>query len=74
MTRGSMRKAVELVKRLVGSGLVEKTPSPDDRRQVIPVLTDKAETVLDLLSASHLTELRRSGAPMMEIAALIEGA
>lgn len=66
--------AVELVKRLVGSGLVEKTPSPDDRRQVILVLTDKAETVLDLLSASHLTELRRSGAPMMEIAALIEEA
>lgn len=66
--------AVELVNRLVGAGLVEKMSSPEDRRQVILVLTDEAEAVLDLLSASHLTELRRSGAPMMEIAALIEEA
>jgi len=63
--------AVELVNRLVGAGLLEKAARPDDRRQVILVLTDEAEAVLDALSASHLTELRRSGAPMMEIAALI---
>lgn len=66
--------AVELVSRLVGAGLVEKVANADDRRQVIVVLTDEAEAVLDLLSASHLTELRRSGAPMMEIAALISEA
>ncbi len=66
--------AVELVNRLVMAGLVDKVASVDDRRQVILVLTGEAEAVLDLLSASHLTELRRSGVPMMEIAALTEEA
>lgn len=63
--------AVELTNRLVGGGFVEKVTGADDRRQVILVLTDAAEAVLDALSSSHLTELRRSGAPMMEIAARI---
>jgi DNA-binding MarR family transcriptional regulator len=63
--------AVELTNRLVSGGFVKKVTGADDRRQVILVLTDAAEAVLDALSSSHLIELRRSGAPMMEIAARI---
>tara|TARA_R110002124_G_scaffold59234_2_gene163951 strand:- start:3442 stop:3888 length:447 start_codon:yes stop_codon:yes gene_type:complete len=65
--------AVELVNRLVSAGLVTKVEGRQDRRQVIVVLTGEAEAILDTLSASHLDELRRSGAPMTEIAALLAG-
>jgi DNA-binding MarR family transcriptional regulator len=63
--------AVELVNRLVSAGLVVKQPGREDRRKVIIHLTGEAEAILDDLSVSHLDELRRSGAPMMEIAALL---
>lgn len=66
--------AVELVNRLVAAGLLRKTTGREDRRQVFLVLTREAEAILDTLSASHLDELRRSGASMTAIAALWDDA
>jgi DNA-binding MarR family transcriptional regulator len=63
--------AVELVNRLVAAGLVIKRPGREDRRKVIIEVTSEAEAILGDLSASHLNELRRSGAPMMALAALL---
>lgn len=63
--------AVELVKRLVAAGLVAKTESKTDRRQMLLSLTPEAETILQSLSATHLAELRRARIPIMEMAALL---
>ncbi|MEQ5777256.1 MarR family transcriptional regulator [Thalassospira sp. NFXS8] len=51
--------AVELVNRLVEAGLVQREPSPDDNRQVILELTERANQDLAELSAAHLEELTR---------------
>jgi DNA-binding MarR family transcriptional regulator len=50
--------AVELVGRLEKVGFVERRTDPDDRRRALIHLTDKAERVLEALSASNLQELR----------------
>ncbi len=52
--------AVELSDRLVASGLVTRAPGTSDRRSVRLILTAKADTILEMLSARHLEELRRS--------------
>jgi DNA-binding MarR family transcriptional regulator len=52
--------AVELVDRLVKSGLVVRTESADDRRRVGLTLTEKAGGILAELSAIHLQELGNS--------------
>lgn len=41
-----------LVERLVGLGYVERTPSPDDRRQVLVALTAAGRTALDEAGAA----------------------
>jgi len=57
--------AVELVDRLVAADLVVRTEAPDDRRRVRLTLTRKSEEALAALSATHLSELRRTK-PMLE--------
>lgn len=51
--------AVQMVDRLARAGLVARTPSPSDRRVVLPRLTDKGETLLADLATRHLAELLR---------------
>ena len=53
--------AVELIDRMVASGLVERSPSEQDRRQVIVRLTQRGERVLKELSTEHIRELRERG-------------
>lgn len=50
--------AAELVSRLARLDLVSREADPEDGRRVEVVLTQKAERVLESLSASHLDELR----------------
>src|SRR5438876_4202459 len=50
--------AVGLVDRCVRAGLVERSPDPDDRRQVRVSLTTKGETLLARLSSRNQRELR----------------
>jgi DNA-binding MarR family transcriptional regulator len=52
---------VELVSRLAQRGFVRRERNPDDRRQVLVVLTEQGEAVLEELSAVHWEELRRVG-------------
>jgi DNA-binding MarR family transcriptional regulator len=59
--------AVELVDRLVESGLVVRRHDPADRRRVLLDLTVAAERRLADLSATHLDELRRLRPALMEI-------
>lgn len=51
----------ELVDRLVERGLVSRSRSPEDRRQVLIRLTTRGEIELERLSACHLAELRTTG-------------
>jgi DNA-binding MarR family transcriptional regulator len=50
---------VQLVNRLAKLGLVQRQPSPEDRRGVLVVLTPKGEALLDDLAAKHLDEILR---------------
>ena len=50
--------ATELVARMVEAGLIDKTPSREDRRKMRLALTTKAESLLAGLSAAHLDELK----------------
>jgi DNA-binding MarR family transcriptional regulator len=63
--------AVELVDRLVGSGLVVRRVDPADRRRVLLDLTVAAERRLADLSVTHLDELRRLRPALMEILDLL---
>ena len=51
----------ELVDRLVERGLVSRSRSPEDRRQVLIHLTVRGETELERLTAFHLADLRTNG-------------
>ncbi len=63
--------AVELVDRLVESGLVVRRHDPADRRHVLLDLTVAAERRLADLSTTHLDELRRLRPALMEILDLL---
>jgi DNA-binding MarR family transcriptional regulator len=52
--------AVGLVARLQARGLVERNPSPDDRRRVQLTLTPEADRVLEQISRENIVELRES--------------
>jgi DNA-binding MarR family transcriptional regulator len=52
---------VELVNRLSRSGLVRRSRTGEDRRQVLLALTPKAEKMLSELSMGHQAELRTQG-------------
>jgi DNA-binding MarR family transcriptional regulator len=49
--------AVQMVDRLVASGLVERSHSPTDGRSVLASLTAKGSAVLEDLAAQHVKEL-----------------
>lgn len=53
--------AVGLVNRLVSQGLLVRTPSTGDRRQVFATLTPRGAELLDRLAAAHRDQLRRIG-------------
>jgi len=57
---------VELVDRLVDRGLVSRSRSPADRRQVLVHLTAHGEGELEKLAKSHLDELRNNGPALVE--------
>jgi DNA-binding MarR family transcriptional regulator len=48
-----------LVERLEALGLLERSSSAADRRQILLTLTAKAEAILARLSATHREEIRR---------------
>jgi DNA-binding MarR family transcriptional regulator len=52
---------VELVNRLSRAGLVRRSRTGEDRRQVLLALTSKGEKVLSELSLGHKDELRTQG-------------
>jgi len=49
--------AVQLVDRLAGAGLVERSHSPTDRRSVLVALTHKGAELLERLATNHAKEL-----------------
>lgn len=52
---------VELVSRLAQRGFVRRSRNPEDRRQVLVILTEQGEDALKQLSTVHWQELRRVG-------------
>jgi DNA-binding MarR family transcriptional regulator len=56
--------AVELVRRCERNGLVEKNPSPYDRREVHLSISARGKRLLEKLAVVHRTELRTM-APML---------
>jgi DNA-binding MarR family transcriptional regulator len=50
--------AVGLVDRCERAGLVQRSPDPEDRRQVRVLLTEQGEEILERLSARNRRELR----------------
>jgi DNA-binding MarR family transcriptional regulator len=59
--------AVELIDRLVGADLAVRVQAETDRRSVLVALTPKAEAILEQLSATHLDELGRSRALLVQL-------
>jgi DNA-binding MarR family transcriptional regulator len=59
--------AVELLDRLVESGLIVRTHDLRDRRRVLLALTEAAERHLSGLSAVHMEELHRLRPALQEI-------
>lgn len=53
--------AVELVARAEAAGLVTRTRSPEDGREVLLALTPRGEAVLDALTRAHREELQKGG-------------
>ena len=58
--------AVELMDRLVDRGLVSRSRSPADRRQVLVHLTAHGAAELEKLAQCHLEELRNNGPALVE--------
>ena len=52
---------VGLVDRLARTGLIERRPSSEDRREILLAITPRGERMLDRLSAAHQTELLARG-------------
>jgi DNA-binding MarR family transcriptional regulator len=50
---------VQLLNRMQKAGLVARTPSSTDRRQVLLQLTDDGETVLQQVAVLHMREILR---------------
>jgi DNA-binding MarR family transcriptional regulator len=66
--------ATELVGRLADADLVMRMVDPSDRRRHILALTDKAEHVLERLSAAHLAEIRELAPNLIEVLTKLERA
>lgn len=65
--------AVELVERLAKAGLVERSPSPRDRRRVLLRVTAHGEALLDEVSGASLAELRASSEILQAVRAISGG-
>jgi DNA-binding MarR family transcriptional regulator len=63
--------AVELVKRTVERGLLERRTSEVDRREASLRITARGETVLRRLSVAHRRELRVAGAELLDALRLL---
>lgn len=59
--------AVELADRLELAGLVRRNRDRGDRRRVFLTLTDKADQLLDDLSAAHLAQIRRDAPDLIQL-------
>lgn len=57
---------VELLQRLERSGLIHKTPSPDDGRAVVVKLTGEGLNRLGRLALSHTAELKHIGPEILK--------
>ncbi|MDO3445174.1 MarR family winged helix-turn-helix transcriptional regulator [Agrobacterium sp. V1] len=66
--------ATELVGRLVTAGYVTRDADPADRRRQTLTLTDKAQAVLERLTAIHLTEIREMAPRLIDILKTLEEA
>lgn len=64
--------AVELVDRLVQAELVSRAPDEGDRRRVVIALTSRADSILKALSATHLEELGRNKAFLVQLLARLD--
>jgi DNA-binding MarR family transcriptional regulator len=53
--------AVELVNRLEITGAIARTPSAEDKREVLVRLTPTGRAILRRLALAHRTEMERSG-------------
>lgn len=60
-----------LIDRLEALALIERRPSPDDRRQAHVFLTEKADSLLAALSATHHEEIRRLKPMLIDLLASI---
>lgn len=58
--------AVELVRRAVERGLVEKRTRADDRRAVLVAVTESGAALLESLARAHRTELRGVAPDLLE--------
>ena len=63
--------AVDLVRRAVERGLVEKRPRPEDRRAILLAVTESGATLLESLSRAHRTELRAMAPALVETVQLL---
>lgn len=67
--------AVELVRRSVDNGLVEKKTASGDRRAVRLALTARGERLLEELAVAHRAELRGAAPALLDaLHALLDGA
>ncbi|MCZ7486280.1 helix-turn-helix domain-containing protein [Rhizobium rhizogenes] len=66
--------ATELVGRLVAADYVTRHTDPADRRRQTLALTDKAQAVLERLTAIHLTEIREMAPRLIDILKTLEEA
>lgn len=64
--------AVGLVDRLQSTGLVERSPSKEDRRCVLVSLTPAGKKTLNQLAGVHRTELRTFGPLLMKLLQRVE--
>ncbi|MCZ7465354.1 helix-turn-helix domain-containing protein [Rhizobium rhizogenes] len=66
--------ATELVGRLVTADYVTRHADPADRRRQTLALTDKAQAVLERLTAIHLTEIREMAPRLIDLLKTLEEA
>ena len=64
--------ATGLIDRLETLGLVIRRPSPDDGRQALLELTQKAQTLLKQLSETHREEIVRLKPMLAELLARVD--
>ncbi|WP_438754525.1 MarR family winged helix-turn-helix transcriptional regulator [Pararhizobium sp. O133] len=64
--------ATELVNRLVSAGYVTRNSDPADGRRQTLALTEKADDILEQLSATHLTEIREMAPKLIDILRSLE--